>query len=116
MELSRDADTGGQIVYVVELAKALGQHPGVRRVDLFIRLIVDDHVSEDYARPVEGISDKCRIVRIQCGGRKYMRKELLWRHLYEYVDKTIRYIKNENSIPDVVHGHYPERTSHCKTP
>ena len=27
MELGRDADTGGQIKYVVELAKALGEHP-----------------------------------------------------------------------------------------
>lgn len=26
MELGRDADTGGQIKYVVELAKALGTH------------------------------------------------------------------------------------------
>jgi sucrose-phosphate synthase len=77
-------------------------------VELFTRLIVDKTVSEDYAQPVEQVSDKFRIVRIQCGGRKYMRKELLWPHLDEYVDKTIKYIKRENAIPDVVHGHYPD--------
>ena len=70
MELGRDADTGGQIIYVVELASALGQRGDVQQVDLFTRLIMDDHVSEDYAQPVEKVSDTCRIVRIQCGGRK----------------------------------------------
>jgi len=108
MELGRDADTGGQIIYVVELAKALGRHEDVRQVDLFTRLIVDDHVSKDYAQNVEQIGEKCKIVRIQCGGRKYMRKELLWPHLDEYVDKTIRYIKGQRTIPDVIHGHYPD--------
>jgi len=72
------------------------------------RLIVDKTVSDDYARPIEKISDKCSIVRIQCGGRKYMRKELLWPHLDEYIDKTIKYIKRQKRIPDIVHGHYPD--------
>ena len=108
MELGRDADTGGQIIYVVELAKALAQREDVQQVELFTRLIVDKTVSKDYAQVVEEVSEKCRIVRIQCGGRKYMRKELLWPHLDEYVDKTIRYIKREGRIPDIVHGHYPD--------
>ena len=108
LELGWDADTGGQIKYVVELAKALEQRDDVQQVELFTRLISDKTVSEDYAQPVESISDKFRIVRIQCGGRKYMRKELLWPHLDEYVDKTIKYIKRQNRIPDVVHGHYPD--------
>lgn len=108
MELGRDADTGGQIIYVVELAKALGQREDVQQVDLFTRLILDDGVSEDYAQPVETVSDACRIVRIQCGGRKYLRKESLWPHLDEYVDKTIRFIKQQQRIPDIVHGHYPD--------
>jgi sucrose-phosphate synthase len=54
------------------------------------------------------INDKFRIVRIQCGGRKYMRKELLWPHLEEYVDKTIKFIKRNHVMPDIVHGHYPD--------
>ncbi len=78
LELGRDADTGGQVKYVVELAKALGQREDVQKVELFARLISDKAVSEDYAQPIEKISDKCRVVRIQCGGRKYIRKELLW--------------------------------------
>jgi sucrose-phosphate synthase len=108
LELGWDADTGGQIKYVVELARALSEHERVGRVELFTRLIGDKSVSEDYAQPFEEINEKFRIVRIQCGGRKYVRKELLWPHLDEYVDKTIKYIKRQKDIPDIIHGHYPD--------
>ncbi len=108
MQLGHDADTGGQIKYVVELCDALSQSENVKRVELFTRLIRDKAISEDYAQPVEQVNDKFSIVRIQCGGKKYMRKELLWPHLDEYVDKTIKYIKRQNAIPDIVHGHYPD--------
>ena len=108
LELGRDADTGGQIKYVLELAKALEQREDVQEVELFTRLISDKTVSEDYAQSLEKVNSKLRIVRIQCGGRKYMRKELLWPHLDEYVDKTIKYIKRHKRIPDIVHGHYPD--------
>ena len=108
MELGRDADTGGQIKYVIELATALSQREDVKRVELFTRLISDKVVSRDYAKPVEQVNDKFKIVRIQCGGRKYIRKELLWPHVDEFVDKTIKYIKQQKMIPDIVHGHYPD--------
>ena len=108
LELGRDADTGGQVTYVLELARQLSTLETVARVDLFTRLISDKAVSEDYARAVETVNDKFRIVRIQCGGRKYLRKELLWPHLDEFVDKTVKFIKREQAIPDIVHGHYPD--------
>ncbi|MDY6967821.1 MAG: HAD-IIB family hydrolase [Spirochaetota bacterium] len=108
MELGRDADTGGQIKYVVELANSLSTHEEVDRVDLFTRLISDKTVSMDYSESIEQVNNKFRIVRIQCGGRKYIRKELLWPHLDEYVDKTIKFIKKEDSIPDIIHGHYAD--------
>ena len=78
------------------------------QVDLFTRLIGDRRVSSDYGNPVEIVNDKLRIIRIQCGGRKYMRKEMLWPHLDEYIDKTIKFCKRENKIPDIIHGHYPD--------
>ena len=108
MELGYDADTGGQVKYVLELGRQLSERNDIGRVDLFTRLISDKRVSEDYALPLEKVSDKFRIVRIQCGGRKYMRKELLWPHLDEYADKTIKFIKQDGSIPDILHGHYPD--------
>ena len=66
-ELGRDADTGGQVIYVLELAKYLGSLPDVDQVDLVTRLIDDKTVSPDYSVPVENLSNKTRIVRIQCG-------------------------------------------------
>ena len=37
LELGRDADTGGQITYVVELARALGRHAAGRTTDALNR-------------------------------------------------------------------------------
>jgi sucrose-phosphate synthase len=108
LELGRDADTGGQINYVLELARNLSEREDIDRVDLFTRLVADKQVSSDYAKPIEPVNEKLRIVRIQCGGKKYMRKELLWPHLAEFVDKTIKFNKRESLIPDIVHGHYPD--------
>ena len=108
MQLGCDADTGGQIKYVIELARELSMRGEIERIDLFTRLISDKTVSEDYSRQIERVSDKFNIIRIQCGGKKYIRKELLWPHLDEYVDKTIKFIKRENNIPDIIHGHYAD--------
>ena len=108
LELGRDADTGGQTKYLIELAQALGEHPQVRQVDLFTRLIEDKRVSRDYSRPIEPISENVRIVRISCGGKQYKRKELLWPALDEFVDETLRFIRKENLSPDLVHGHYAD--------
>ena len=51
MELGKDPDTGGQILYVVELARALARHPSVDRVDLFTRQVIDKKVDDSYAQP-----------------------------------------------------------------
>lgn len=108
MELGRDADTGGQTKYVVELAKALGLHPDVKKVDLFTRLVDDRRVSSDYKKEVEPLGGNARIVRVRCGGKRYMRKELLWPHLSEFVDNVVRFNKKERITPDLFHGHYAD--------
>lgn len=108
LEMGRDADTGGQIKYVLELCRKLGQRPDVRKVGLLTRLIKDKTVSPDYGQPVEILSDKVRIVRIQCGGTRYIRKELLWPCLDEYVDEILRFLKTDHDLPDIIHGHYAD--------
>ena len=107
-ELGRDADTGGQVKYVLELARALAAQPEVAQVDLITRLIDDRTVSPDYRRRIEPLADNARIVRVQCGGRKYIRKELLWAHLDELVDKVLRFTKADGRVPDFFHGHYAD--------
>lgn len=108
IEMGRDADTGGQIKYVLELIRNLASQPEVARVDLFTRMIRDKSISPDYAAEIEPVCEGARIVRIPCGGGRYIRKELLWPHLDEFVDKTLKFIKRQNLNPAIVHGHYAD--------
>jgi len=112
-EYGRDADTGGQVKYVLELAEALSKEPRVEKVDLITRYIKDKNVSEDYSVPEEKINDKFSIIRIKAGGSKYIRKELLWDHLEEFVDKSIKYIKSVGRLPDIIHSHYADAGYVC---
>lgn len=50
--LTQDADTGGQTLYVVDLARALAERDDVHQVDLVTRRVTDSAVSNDYAKPV----------------------------------------------------------------
>ena len=113
LELGRDADTGGQTKYVLELAKTLSKDPRIGKVELVTRQIRDRLVSEDYSEHIEEVDDKFSIVRIRCGGGKYIRKELLWNHLEEFVDKSIKYIKSLRRLPDVIHSHYADAGYVC---
>ncbi|XP_078447132.1 putative sucrose-phosphate synthase 2 isoform X2 [Wolffia australiana] len=135
MELGRDSDTGGQVKYVVELARALAMMRGVYRVDLLTRQISSPEVDWSYGEPTEmlspgtdddsgdgsGESAGAYIVRIPFGPRdKYLRKELLWPHLQEFVDGALAHILNMARVlgeqigggaaiwPYVVHGHYAD--------
>lgn len=108
IELGRDADTGGQVLYVVELARHLARHPHVDRVDLFTRQVIDPKVSDDYAQAEEVIEDGARIVRLPCGPRRYLRKEVLWPHLYAMADRALQYFSQIGRVPDLVHAHYAD--------
>ncbi|WP_016951997.1 HAD-IIB family hydrolase [Anabaena sp. PCC 7108] len=108
LELGRDADTGGQTKYVVELACTLAKNPEVERVDLVTRLVNDPKVSSDYAQPIEILSDKAQIIRLACGPRRYLRKEVLWPHLDTFADELLRHIRKVGKIPNVIHTHYAD--------
>ncbi|MBM9537592.1 HAD-IIB family hydrolase [Desulfobulbus alkaliphilus] len=108
LELGRDSDTGGQVTYVIELARALARHPGVRQVDILTRLIEDPGVEKDYAQPVEDIGEGARILRLPCGPRRYIRKELLWPHLDQMVDRCLHLLRQQGRLPDLIHSHYAD--------
>ncbi|XP_043701079.1 probable sucrose-phosphate synthase 1 [Telopea speciosissima] len=135
MELGRDSDTGGQVKYVVELARALGTMPGVYRVDLLTRQVAAPDVDWSYGEPTEmltprnsdgftddmGESSGAYIVRIPCGPRdKYIEKELLWPHIPEFVDGALNHILQMSKVlgeqigggqpvwPAAIHGHYAD--------
>lgn len=112
-EFGRDADTGGQIKYVLELATALSHDNRIEKVELVTRQIKDKDISEEYSEAVEKVNDKFSIIRIRAGGGKYLRKELLWDHLEEFVDKSIKHIKSVGRLPDIIHSHYADAGYVC---
>ena len=108
LELGRDADTGGQCKYVLEVVKALSEHPNVGQVDLLTRRVVDPKVSDDYAQPVEDIGNGAFIKRIQVGPRRYLRKESLWRYLDAFIDQSLASFRQNRRLPDIIHAHYAD--------
>lgn len=108
LELGRDADTGGQTLYVLELAQALARHPDVIQVDLITRQVVDGSVSEDYAKPIEVLSKNLRIVRIHAGPDQYIAKEQLWDHLDGFADNVTSFFRGSGIWPDILHSHYAD--------
>ncbi len=107
-ELGRDADNGGQISYVHDLARQLSAHPDVSGVTLVTRRIFDMRVDPAYAVDEERIDGKFRIRRVSFGGDEYLMKELLWPHLDTCVEALLRQARTTGDIPDVIHGHYAD--------
>ena len=108
LELGCDADTGGQTLYVLELAQALSRHPSVKCVDLITRRIVDPAISDDYAHHIEPLSNKLRIVRIDAGPDGYIHKEKLWDCLDIFADNMVNFYRESNLLPDIIHSHYAD--------
>lgn len=108
LELGRDADTGGQTKYVVELARALGEHPDAGRVDLITRLVNDPALDNEYKEPEEFIGETTRIIRIGDGVDEYIPKEQLWNTLDVFSDNVLDYLREQTQAPDVIHSHYAD--------
>lgn len=106
-ELGHDADTGGQVKYVLELARELATHAHVREVELLTRQIIDPRVSGDYAQLEEPISENAKIVRIPFGPKRYLRKESLWPYIEMFVDQTLVHFRR-TGVPNIIHGHYAD--------
>lgn len=113
LQLGVDADTGGQTRYVVELARALAARDDVARVDLVTRRIVSPEVDSDYAEPLEVLGGGAFIVRVDAGPEAYLAKEEVWDHLDAFVDNTLVYLREQDRLPDVLHGHYADAGYVC---
>ncbi|QBQ53803.1 HAD-IIB family hydrolase [Nitrosococcus wardiae] len=108
LELGRDADTGGQTKYVIELARALAENPQVSRVDLLTRRVIDPKIDRDYGESIERLSSRAQIIRLSCGPRRYLRKEVLWPYLGSFADYALQHIRRVGRLPDVIHSHYAD--------
>jgi len=107
-ELGRDADTGGQVLYVLDLARALSEHPEVSRVELMTRQILSTNVGPQYGEHLEQIAEKAWIVRLPFGPHRYLYKERLWPYLPQFVDNALLHFREIRRIPNVIHSHYAD--------
>lgn len=91
------ADTGGQVVYVLELAKKLALLG--YEVDLWTRRFEDQF-------EIESVTDHVRIIRMPCGGREFIGKEYLCNHLAEWSENALKFIRQHGLAYQFINSHY----------
>jgi mannosylfructose-phosphate synthase len=90
-------DTGGQVVYVLELSKKLAQLG--YEVDIWTRQFEDQ--SE-----IEHVSEQVRIIRVPCGGQNFIPKERLHEALPQWNENALQFIKEHRIEYEFVNSHY----------
>ncbi len=90
-------DTGGQVVYVLELAKRFSRLG--RRVDLVTRRFENQP-------EVDEINENCRVWRIPFGGKKFIRKEDMHDYMDDFVTNFLSAIRSRGAQYDVIYSHY----------
>jgi len=91
------ADTGGQVVYVLELSKKLAQLG--YDVDIWSRRFEDQP-------PFDVVNDYVRVIRVPCGGRAFVEKEYLYRHLGEWSENVLRFVQQHGLQYQFFDSHY----------
>ncbi len=91
------ADTGGQVVYVLELAKKLAQLG--YDVDIWTRRF-EDQPQQDQ------MDSRVRVLRMPCGGPDFIPKEYLHEHLMEWCEHALRFIKKQKLNYQFINSHY----------
>jgi mannosylfructose-phosphate synthase len=91
------ADTGGQVVYVLELSKKLAQLG--YEVDIWTRQF-EDQLEMEY------VCEHARIIRIPCGGPKFIPKEYLCDTLPQWSANALRFINRHGLSYEFINSHY----------
>lgn len=93
-------DTGGQVVYVLELAKALSKL-GIK-IDIYTRWF---DKSKKQIDPVPGYPE-VNVIRIVAGPWEFIPKEFIYEILPELSQNMISFIRQNKLNYDLYHGHY----------
>lgn len=91
------ADTGGQVVYVLELSKKLAQLG--YEVDIWTRQFADQP-------ELEAVADQVRIIRMPCGGEQFIPKEYLYQKLPQWGENALRFIQQHGLRYEFINSHY----------
>lgn len=98
-------DTGGQIVYVLNLAYYLGEMG--HKVDLFTRAFKDEKF-QGFDVKIEKMSANVNLVRIPCGPANFVPKEDVWPYISEFTNGIEDYYKKNKKSFDVINSHYAD--------
>lgn len=90
-------DTGGQVVYVLELSRKLAQFG--YNVDIWTRQFEDQPAEEK-------VDDGVRILRAPCGGKDFIPKEYLYQKLPEWNQNVLDIIKKKRRKYNFIDSHY----------
>jgi len=90
-------DTGGQVTYVLELSKALAQK-GIK-IDIYTRQFQGK-------RTISQVCKNVRIIRIPCGGKKFIPKEHILPYLDAFVNNMVKFTEKHDLTYDIIHSHY----------
>lgn len=90
-------DTGGQVVYLLELSKCLARLGF--RVDIYTRRFEKQPANEN-------VADRVRILRQPCGGRDFIPKETLCDYIPEWVANVRDYIRSKKLSYSFINSHY----------
>lgn len=91
------ADTGGQVVYVLELSRKLTRLG--YEVDIWTRRFDDQPL-------VDMVDEHVRIVRMPCGGSGFVPKEVLHESIHEWSENALRFIGRAGLGYSFVNSHY----------
>lgn len=90
-------DTGGQVVYVLELAKRFSRLG--YSVDLVTRQFEDQPEFDE-------INETCRVWRIPFGGKEFIPKEDMHDYIGDFVTNCLAALRNRGRQYGVVYSHY----------
>lgn len=91
------ADTGGQVVYVLELSKKLADLG--YEVDIWTRRFEDQP-------ECDVVNERVRVIRVPCGGAKFLPKEYLYQKIPEWCENALRLIKRHGLKYEFIDSHY----------
>ena len=107
VEYGLTADTGGHIKYVNELVEALAARDDIGAVDIVVRAFAGDGFDPVYARVMEQVAPKVRIVRLRGASHGYLSKEKMWRE-HDALGRSLLDHIDAEGAPDLVHAHYAD--------
>ena len=90
-------DTGGQVVYVLELAKRFS------RLGLGVDLVTRRFENQP---EYDEVNDNLRVWRIPFGGKNFIRKEDMHDHITDFVTNFLSATRKRGNRYDIVYSHY----------